>query len=47
MDSITANSSYELVLQRTLQAPRMAVWRCWTEPALMEQWFCPKPWCVP
>jgi uncharacterized protein YndB with AHSA1/START domain len=46
MDSITATNSHELVLQRTLQAPRMAVWRCWTEPALMEQWFCPKPWYV-
>lgn len=37
---------YELVLERTLQAPRMALWRCWTEPALMAQWFCPKPWYV-
>jgi uncharacterized protein YndB with AHSA1/START domain len=46
MDSITATNSHELVLQRTLQAPRMAVWRCWTEPALMERWFCPKPWYV-
>jgi uncharacterized protein YndB with AHSA1/START domain len=40
------NTSHDLVLQRTLQAPRMAIWRCWTEPALMEQWFCPKPWRV-
>jgi uncharacterized protein YndB with AHSA1/START domain len=46
MDSITATNSHELVLQRTLLAPRMTVWRCWTEPALMEQWFCPKPWYV-
>ncbi len=36
----------ELVLERTLVAPRMAVWRCWTEPALMPIWFCPKPWYV-
>ena len=36
----------ELVVERTLQAPRMAVWRCWTEGALMEHWFCPKPWYV-
>jgi uncharacterized protein YndB with AHSA1/START domain len=38
--------SNDLVLERTLQAPRLAIWRCWTEPALMEQWFCPKPWYV-
>jgi uncharacterized protein YndB with AHSA1/START domain len=38
------NTAHDLVLERTLQAPRMAIWRCWTEPALIEQWFCPKPW---
>lgn len=36
----------DLVLRRTIDAPRMAVWRCWTEPALLQQWFCPKPWYV-
>lgn len=33
-----------LTLVRTLDAPRMAVWRCWTEPALIPRWFCPPPW---
>ncbi|MFC3167704.1 SRPBCC family protein [Paracoccus fontiphilus] len=36
----------ELVLDRVLDAPRAALWRCWTEPALLERWFCPKPWYV-
>jgi uncharacterized glyoxalase superfamily protein PhnB/uncharacterized protein YndB with AHSA1/START domain len=36
-----------LTLERTLAAPRAAVWRCWTEPELLKQWFCPKPWTVP
>jgi uncharacterized protein YndB with AHSA1/START domain/uncharacterized glyoxalase superfamily protein PhnB len=36
-----------LKLERTLAAPRAAVWRCWTEPELLKQWFCPKPWTVP
>lgn len=36
----------ELVLDRILNAPPPALWRCWTEPKLLEQWFCPKPWYV-
>ena len=46
MDSSPSTVSNELVLERTLRAPRMAIWRCWTEPALLELWFCPKPWFV-
>ena len=34
----------ELVLDRLIDAPRQAVWRCWTEPELLRQWFAPKPW---
>lgn len=37
---------HELTLDRILDAPRAAVWRCWTEPDLLEKWFCPKPWYV-
>lgn len=36
----------ELVLTRTLKAPRHLLWRCWTEPTLLEKWFCPAPWRV-
>ncbi len=46
MNPTDSPASNELVLERTLQAPRMAIWRCWTEPALMPIWFCPKPWYV-
>lgn len=35
---------YDLELTRRMKASRASVWRCLTEPALMEQWFCPKPW---
>ena len=34
----------ELVLQRVLNAPREKLWRCWTTPALIVQWFTPPPW---
>lgn len=39
-------SEHTLVLTRVMAAPRDALWRCWTEPRLLEQWFCPKPWFV-
>ncbi|HSP26120.1 MAG TPA: SRPBCC family protein [Saliniramus sp.] len=25
----------------------MSVWRCWSEPELLKQWFAPSPWSVP
>ena len=34
----------ELVLTRLLDAPREKVFRAWTEPELMKEWFVPKPW---
>ena len=39
-----AASDNELVLTRVLDAPREAVFRCWTTPDLLKQWFAPKPW---
>ncbi len=37
------NPTTDLELVRHLKAPLAKVWRCWTEPALLEQWFAPKP----
>lgn len=38
--------SLDLVLHRVIDQPREKLWRCWTEPELLVQWFCPKPWGV-
>lgn len=40
------NGTHELVFSRDLGVARNTVWRCWTEPDLLKQWFCPKPWYV-
>lgn len=37
---------HELRLERTFDLPRAVLWRCWTEPELLMQWFCPVPWRV-
>ena len=34
------------ILDRVLDAPVKKLWRCWTEPGLLKQWFCPRPWYV-
>jgi uncharacterized protein YndB with AHSA1/START domain len=34
----------QLVLERIFEAPREKVYRAWTEPKLLKQWFAPKPW---
>jgi uncharacterized protein YndB with AHSA1/START domain len=42
----TAASDRELVLTRIIDAPREKVFRAWTEPELLKQWFAPSPWTV-
>ncbi len=39
-----AADSNDLVISRVLRAPRSALWRAWSEPDLLKQWWCPKPW---
>src|SRR5581483_7068586 len=37
----------ELVLTRLIDAPREKLYRAWTDPALLVQWFTPEPWTTP
>jgi uncharacterized protein YndB with AHSA1/START domain len=37
----------ELVLTRLINAPREKVYRAWTDPKLLKQWFAPKPYTTP
>src|SRR5262245_50211805 len=37
----------ELVLTRLIAAPREKLYRAWTEPELLKQWFAPKPFTTP
>jgi uncharacterized protein YndB with AHSA1/START domain len=40
-------ADHELMLTRLIDAPREKLFRCWTEPELLKQWFAPKPYTTP
>ena len=44
MNTIPIDAKLDLVLKRELAVPVNLVWRGLTEPELVKQWFCPKPW---
>lgn len=42
----TPTSDRELVLTRLIDAPRDKVFRAWTDPRLLKEWFAPRPWTI-
>jgi uncharacterized protein YndB with AHSA1/START domain len=42
-----STSDRELVLTRLIDAPREKVFRAWTDPELLKQWFAPLPYTTP
>jgi uncharacterized protein YndB with AHSA1/START domain len=43
----TATEGNDLVLTRIIDAPRETVFKAWTDPKLLKQWFAPAPWTTP
>lgn len=44
MSSPSPAADRELVITRLIDAPREKVFKAWTTPELLVQWFTPKPW---
>lgn len=38
--------AFDLVLERIIDAPPEKVFRAYTDPVILSQWFAPKPWSV-
>ncbi|CAD5374996.1 putative glutathione S-transferase-related transmembrane protein [Rubrivivax sp. A210] len=44
MPETSQAATHDLVISRLLSARRAQLWRAWTDPALLKEWWCPKPW---
>jgi uncharacterized protein YndB with AHSA1/START domain len=42
--TVATEEARELILRRRIKAPPAKVYRAWTEPQLLKQWFAPLPY---
>jgi uncharacterized protein YndB with AHSA1/START domain len=47
MSQTAPSSDRDLVLTRIIDAPREKLYRAWTDPTLLKQWFAPRPYSTP
>ena len=38
------NPETDLEISRFLAVPRAKIWRAWSDPKHLAEWWCPKPW---
>jgi uncharacterized protein YndB with AHSA1/START domain len=41
---MAVDKELDLVITRLVRAPRALVWKAWTDPDHLKEWWCPKPW---
>ncbi len=46
LQPIDINPELDLVLRVETHLTPDKIWHAWTDPELLKQWFCPKPWGV-
>lgn len=46
MTTATSAEGRDLILTRVIDAPPEKVYKAWTDPELMKQWFAPLPWTI-
>ena len=45
-NDLTIDPQLDLIFERTTTIPIEKLWRAWTDPKILVNWFCPKPWKV-
>lgn len=46
MTPLNFDPNTDLKLERVIDVPKDLVWKAWTTPEILMQWFCPRPWSV-